>query len=524
MSALCLAFLVQWCLLFRLVTPAWDAEFYYAYARSVVFDHDLHLQNDLLLSYPTTAADFAAKELHGVHTETGRMDTLFAVGSAVVWIPLLAVLKAVASVAGAVGIGPEVLTGYEWYFTGSISALSALSGLLAFWVLHRVARAENNKTSGLVATVTLMFATPLLYYQFLEPLYSHATSALVAGMCVYVWWRQHHSIPATAQSITLGGLIGLAVLIRWQNAIYVALPLVSTVWWWLELPAARKRAQWKQPVSHLLLAGCAALFVCSIQLATWKVFYGRWITIPQGGSFMDWTAPFLLPTLFSSYRGLLPWMPVALFSLIGLLLLCRRRPRFAVPLLVVLLLGLYVNASTRDWFGGGGFGPRRFTSELVILGVGYAAFLSALPGLVRVASVGALGLALALHQWILLRHGLEQHIGGRNLSMAPDFRWTDVSYAAFGQQILAHVRDIVHHPLDFLVFSGSPLNELLGMRTWPIRQGLALLTAATFVVLCLQIGKRAAGFVRLRSGVGRTSLILVASLVLAIDLWLLVWA
>ena len=89
---------------------------------------------------------------------------------------------------------------------------------------------------------------------------------------------------------------------------------------------------------------------------------------------MDWTAPCLLPTLFSTYRGLLPWMPVTLFSVLGLFVLGKRQLRLAVPLLAVLLLELYVGASTRDWFGGGGFGPRRFISELPIFLVDYAGF------------------------------------------------------------------------------------------------------------------------------------------------------
>ncbi|MCI0644012.1 MAG: hypothetical protein L0346_03920 [Chloroflexi bacterium] len=529
--ALVAAFLLQWALLFSIRGPLWDATFYYAYARSIIFDGDLKIDNDLRLSYSTNTPAFAAKQLDQQRTATGRVPTPFATGSALLWLPWLGVLRLAAAAGQEVGLAPPQLTGYEWLFVAGVATFSALLGLLAFWLAHAVARAETGRFSALAATLTLLFATPLLYYQYREPLYSHATSAFVTALCVYAWWRWGQAPPAAGQALLIGTLIGLATLVRWQHVVYLGLPLASTAGWWLALPRPVRRAHWRRPLLYLALSGLAALAVLSIQFALWRLFFGAWLTLPQGNSFMDWRAPLWQPALFSTYRGLLPWMPVALPAILGLLLLAQRRPGLALPLLFVLALAVYVNGSARDWFGGGGFGPRRFTSELTLFVVGYAAFLEALAGSRRPLArrlgqaAGLLaGLALGLQQWILLRYGLLEKIGGYHLSMEPAFEWVDEPLAAFGQRLAAHGLDFLYSPVDFFIFPGSPLDRLINAQAWPGRHLAALVATTAFLLLLVGGGR----WLWPRLGTttaARRRLAFAAGLALvAANAWILFWA
>ena len=401
-------FLLQWLLLLSIREPTWDAVSYYVYARSAVFDGDLQFDNDYQLSYPTAGEHFASKELDQVETATGRVANLFAIGASLLWLPWLSLLRMAAPFIFGNGIG---LSGYERYFVSNLATLSALFGFLAILLSYRVAQGALNRRLALAAAVTLMFVTPLLYYQFREPMYSHTASALAVSLCVYVWWRGHDQSGTVWRALGLGALIGLAGLVRWQNLAYLLLPFVSTLILWLRKSDWRKRQAWQPHLLYLLLAGVAALAVFSLQMAVWKVLYGSFITIPQGDSFIEWRATFLIPLLFSSFRGLLPWMPVFFLAVTGLLVLSKRNPQLGVPLLLMLLLAVYINGSTRDWFAGGGFGPRRLTSELVLLVVGYAAFLQLLPRRIRSWGALLLGIGLVLHQWILLRYGLQESIG-----------------------------------------------------------------------------------------------------------------
>ncbi|MFZ0547604.1 MAG: hypothetical protein WAM60_19310 [Candidatus Promineifilaceae bacterium] len=515
---LALACLVQWALLFAMTTPAWDAAFYYSYARSIVFDGDLRVDNDLRLSYPTTAADFAAKGLDQVRTETGRVVTPFAVGSGLVWLPWLTVLRLGAALGQAVDRFPASLTGYEWYFTAGLAAFSMALGWLAHWIGYRIGRVTFGRFSALAAALTVLFASPLLYYQYREPLYSHATSAFVTGLVVLVWWRTAKTLPGNRFGVLLGGVIGLAALVRWQHLVYLALPGVSAVWWWFSSSTEERGKRGWPVIRYLLVVGLAALVVLSFQLAHWRVVYGSWLTIPQGNSFIDWRAPFWQPLLFSTFRGILPWMPVLVLAVIGLLVSIRRNGALVVPLLLVLALEFYVNASTRDWFAGAGFGPRRFTSELVIIILGYAGLLQAMPDRFRPLIATAAGVMLGLHQWILLRYGLLEKIGGRTLSMSPNFEWAEGTYSEFFRALSSHFNDLVRAPFDFFVLPGSPIH-LLSIGVFPIRQIIILALTLLFMLFLWQVGRWLGKQMRgswLFVGVS-------AVLIVTADLWLLIW-
>jgi hypothetical protein len=262
----------------------------------------------------------------------------------------------------------------------------------------------------------------------------------------------------------------------------------------------------------------ATLAVFSLQLVQWRVFYGSWLTVPQGSAYVDWRAPFWQPVLFSTFRGILPWLPILPLAVVGLLLTIRRKPALVVSLLLVLALEIYVNSSTRDWFAGAGFGPRRFTSELVIIILGYAGLLQVIPGRLRVLVALGAGGVLALHQWILLRYGLLERIGGRNLSMYPTYEWVDGSYGEFFREVTAHLNDLVQTPFDFFVLPGSPI-RLLSIGLFPIRHIAALVATLLFMLFAWQIGRWLGS--RIRGS--WLYVVLAAVLVLAADIWLLVW-
>jgi hypothetical protein len=473
-------FSLQWLSLLSIKEPTWDAVSYYVYARSSIFDGDLQFDNDYQLSYPTAGEHFASKKLDQVETATGRVANLFAVGTSLLWLPWLSVLRLAAPFIFPYGTG---LTGYEQFFVSNLATLSALFGFLAILLSYRVAQGVINRRLALASAVTLMFVTPLLYYQFREPMYSHTASALAVSLCVYVWWVHYDETGTVWQALGLGGLIGLAGLVRWQNMAYLLLPFVSTLVIWLRKKDWCNWRVWKTPLIYLLLTGAAALAVFSLQMAVWRVLYGSFITIPQGNTFIDWRAPFLIPLLFSPFRGLLPWMPAFFLIVIGLLVLSKRKPQLGLPLLLMLLLVIYINGSTRDWFAGGGFGPRRLTSELVIFVVGYAAFLQLLPRRFRSWGAVLLGIGLALQQWILLRYGLEEELGGRVMSMAPTFYWEEIPLTRFISELFALVLRAWQWPLDFLIFSGSPLDMILHKQTWPLQHLGALIATALFVLL-----------------------------------------
>lgn len=493
---------VLWVLLFTRVAPNWDGAFYYAYARSLVFDGDWQLANDLQLSYPTSGEPFASKRYDLLLTATGYIQNPFAPGMTLLWSPWLATLRALTPL-----FGWPAPTAYEWPFTLGAAALSALAGLAAFGLAWRLAAGVAGRQLATLTVITLLLTTPLLHYQFREPYYAHATAALVTAVCVVVWYAaaERPAAPSAGAAFSLGALIGLAALVRWQHLIYLALPVLSILWhgvWRPAGPRGRALRHWGQ-YGLALVAGTGLLF--SLQLGVWRLFYGSWITIPQGESFMAWNAGWLRPMLFSTFHGLFTWMPVAAPAIGGLAWLAWRRPAVGLPLLVVFALQIYVNASTPDWFGGGGFGPRRFTSELALLAIGYAAFLAGLPWPRLLGAL--LGSVFAWHQWTLLRYGLALSLGGQVVSMGPDFQWADMTWGAFGRQLWLYGQQLWRQPGEFFLFQDAPLQQWQQGQP-PLEQGLALLGAVLWVGLLTLLYRLTPARLKTRSvGLGLTLLL-----------------
>ena len=80
--------------------------------------------------------------------------------------------------------------------------------------------------------------------------------------------------------------------------------------------------------------------------------------------------------LFSSNRGLLSWTPVITAALIGLVLFARHHRRVALVLAGGFLGQVWINGAVEIWWGGVGFGARRFANCALVFAVGLAGLLA----------------------------------------------------------------------------------------------------------------------------------------------------
>lgn len=502
---ICFVFLAQWLLADGKTAPTWDGVFYYSYARSIAFDGDLHFANDLQAAYPTSGDHFASKNYHEELTPTGYVVSPFAPGTPLLWLPYVWVAQLVM---------PEA-SGYEWYFIRPIASLTALLGLLAFLVGYRFSAEFVRPRHALGATVTLMFTTPLIYYQFTDPFYSHTASALTTALAVVAWWYWRERWEDWLPPLALGLLIGLAALVRWQHVLYLAAPGVYwlLVWW-----ETRDFGRFPILIRTGLLLGLGVAIPLSLQLTIWRVLYGTWLTVPQGSAYMLWDLSRLGPTIFSPFRGLLAWLPILVPALIGLSFLARRWPRLVVALVTVLLLETYINGSSADWFGGGGYGPRRYSSELLLLVLGYAGFIDGVADRWRRWLALPLSLLLAWQQWTLFRFAVPANWGGDVIMMYPDYTWIETDWPTFLAQIGSRAGWLLTAPVEFWVAPRSIVFWLLRQR--PVSEqlfGLLIGCGCLFAAVLLigQLRKR----MRLPYWVGMATIVCVVA-----NVWLLLSA
>lgn len=358
-----------------------DGVMYFVYTRSLAMDGDLDFTNEY--------AHFGLLERGDLSmpTDTGLRRSIFAVGPGLMALPFFAAGHGVALLLAALG-QPVTLEGYAPPYTNAVALGGLLYGFLALLLVHAVLRRHFRAGTALGATLLLWGTTFLYWYMVQQPAMSHAPSACLAALVIYLWdrARANRTLPGY---LLFGLVLGFSMCVRWQNGVLLLLPALDL------LGGLRQRGR-----AALQLVPAAALLALGVglgalpQLWAWKTIYGEWLLRypPHGADFLRLDHPFVLETLFSSRHGLLSWTPIFWAGFLGFLPLVRRRPQLALPLVLPLVLMTYVNMCSGDWWAGGSFSNRRFDSLLPLFALGFAASLDWSEALVRRRPQLALGL------------------------------------------------------------------------------------------------------------------------------------
>jgi hypothetical protein len=345
-----------------------DATHHFVQLRSLVFDRDVHFQNEYVRVYGLGGDEPGTEWVFSELTPTGYVRNYMPVGPALLWAPLYLTVAAVLWALAAVGLAPAP-DGFEWLLqlTPGITGIVAVTGAaLASW--RMVARLTNG-WNGLIGVVAVWLGSHALYYSLVSPSYSH-TASMLASALFFVRWtagRRDVSLRALAE---WGVLAGLAALMRWQEAVLIVIPLLEA-------------ARWHVSPARRAIGAAATALACAIaflpQMAVWTVLYGQPLALPQGSSFMQWTAPHLVDVLISDNHGLFTWAPMLVLAAIGFGSFAIRHPALGLPMALVMVTTWYVNAAVADWWAGEAFGARRFLSLFPLFALGLANWLSSNP-------------------------------------------------------------------------------------------------------------------------------------------------
>ncbi len=166
------------------------------------------------------------------------------------------------------------------------------------------------------------------------------------------------------------------------------------------------RGLWTRAVklSWLLAGGVVGWVVFIPQFVTWKILYSRWLTIPQGGGFLDFTSPYWVDVLFSANHGFFNWTPLMILGFVGLLLGSRRDPLLFGGGLAVFVATVWINGSVAEghWAGDDAFGARRFVLVVPVMALGLGVFLDrAARAFVRIPLLAPATLVALLILWNL---------------------------------------------------------------------------------------------------------------------------
>jgi hypothetical protein len=340
----------------RLGVPRLDADAveYFSHVRSLYFDHDLDFANEFEHFGILGRGDKVVK------TVTGHRRTIFSVGPAVLWMPFYAAGDLFARALG------DVEEGYSKSHIRAVCLASLVYGVLGLLLVDASLRRLFPPEIAFWTTLALLYGTFLFWYVANEAAVSHAVSFFTAALVLYLFLRFRSDL-TPARAALLGFAIGIAAIVRWQNAVLLVLPGLTL------LPSLRAKP--RATVAAFALLGGAFVLGALPQMFAWNAIFGTPLLAdpPHGRDFLRLDHPYLLDVFFSSRHGLLYWTPLLWGGYLGYLRLLRREPPLAATLLLPLLLMSYVNACSGDWWAGGSFSNRRFDSVLPFLALGLGA-------------------------------------------------------------------------------------------------------------------------------------------------------
>lgn len=389
---------------------------YFSYLRSLWFDRDVSFENEYRYFYDHHIAqtpDFFETFLVRTEAATGRRINYGTMGCAILWSPFYAAAHVTVRARQAAG-RDVVADGYSQPYVSAVAYGSACYGFLAI-VLSIVAARRLVGSHALSSGLIVWIGSPILFYSYIAPPFSHACSAFAVALFVTVWLlvRQRWSAGGSAG---LGLAAALMAMVREQD-VFFALGAVAD--FGLTVARSGRAPDWKRALRAALAGGSAFVAGYLPQLLAYLALNGRPGPSPLVGRKMSWYAPHALQVLADTEHGFLFWTPLAALALVGLVLMTlgagsRWNAGAAVPsasalgtptsdtgriggcLLLMVALQVYISGAVESWTVAGAFGQRRFVALTIFLVIGIAALRTAIRR--RPARI-ALNAAIAICVW-----------------------------------------------------------------------------------------------------------------------------
>jgi hypothetical protein len=286
--------------------------------------------------------------------------------------------------------------GFSRPYISAVAYGSAVYGFLAMVLSAVAARRITGVTPGALAAVVV--GTPLIFYMYVAPGFSHANSAFAVAAFVVAWLYARREWTAGGVAV-LGALAALMGMVREQDLFIAAGPAIDYV-----VTMGRKVRDGDRSLVEMLWKGAlgvAAVAVCFLpQAIAYLTLEGHLGPSPVVQQKMIWTAPNAWRVLMSPDNGWFFWSPIALPALIGLIALALgyagRDHRWVGAICLVMVASqIYVSGSLNTWAGAGSFGQRRLVGLTIFLVIGLAALLHVVrTGWLRVALNAVLVLAI----------------------------------------------------------------------------------------------------------------------------------
>ncbi len=268
----------------------------------------------------------------------GKALSVFTCGVAILWSPFFLMAHLISIFFG-LDTG-----GYANMYYGFMLVAGIVYTYIGLVFMYKILREFFDHKVSLITTALFFLATNVFFYSVLLGAgMAHVYSFSMIVIYIY-FTHQFFKENTKKRLILLGVPFALAVLIRPTNIIsglYFFLYGVSSIDTFKERMVFWIKNYWA--IVGLFIIG---VIVFIPQMAYWHFVTGKFLVYSyQEYGFPNWNSPKFGIVLFGKYNGWLTYTPIVVFGLVGLFILLWKKQMNSLAISLVLLIGIYVNAS-----------------------------------------------------------------------------------------------------------------------------------------------------------------------------------
>ena len=358
-----------------------DGVGYYAYARSLLIEHNLNFEKDWRHgndSFVMGRLDPNGQVVASEYTRTGHINNHWTVGPSILWAPFLITTHLAVLICNLLGARIPA-DGFSLPYLITMALATTFYGFLGLCLSYRLAINYFDRHWAFIGTLGIWWASSLPVYMYFNPSWSHAHSAFAVALFLWYWQRTRGE-RTIQQWIVLGLISGLMVDVYYANGVMLLVPLLEAVGAYREnwVSSTLNFAAASRLFARHVLYMCVFIIALLPTLISRDVIFGSPLRTGYSAETFNWRAPALWNVMFSWDHGMVSWTPILILALLGLVLFCQRDPSFGAQLLTAFLAFYYVISIQPTWDGMSSFGSRYFVSLTPIFILGLAAFFDGL--------------------------------------------------------------------------------------------------------------------------------------------------
>ncbi|KXK37962.1 MAG: hypothetical protein UZ09_BCD002001716 [Bacteroidetes bacterium OLB9] len=320
-------------------TISWDVSGYYMYLPAMFIYKDLKqcsFQDSILSKYkPTPDFQQAFK-----HEESGNYVMKYSMGQAVIMLPFFTLAHLYATMDSR-----YPADGFSFPYQFGIGFGMLLYGLLGLFLLRKILLCYFKDKTVAILLLCYVVGSNYLNYAAIDQAMTH--SPLFTIYCLILWLTiKYHESPSIRLALGLGGLVGLATLIRPTDIISCFIPILWNI---DSIKDLRPKLQFvKEYIKYFVIMGIMALAVFSIQLIYWKWVAGTWLVYSYVDQGFSWLSPHLYDFMLSFKSGWLRYSPMLILPIIALPLYIKKG-KHKLAIVGMILLDIYIVTAWDIW-------------------------------------------------------------------------------------------------------------------------------------------------------------------------------